>query len=52
MRVLVTDHHLPGPTLPDADAIVNPNVAGCAFPGKSLAGVGLPLLSRAINPGG
>ena len=41
MRVLVTDHHLPGPTLPDADAIVNPNVAGCAFPGKSLAGVGV-----------
>ena len=39
--VLVTDHHLPGETLPDADAIVNPNLAGCAFPSKSLAGVGV-----------
>ncbi|WP_410013616.1 single-stranded-DNA-specific exonuclease RecJ [Sodalis sp. C49] len=39
--VLVTDHHLPGDTLPDADAIVNPNLAGCAFPSKSLAGVGV-----------
>ncbi|HET7843191.1 MAG TPA: single-stranded-DNA-specific exonuclease RecJ [Xanthomonadales bacterium] len=41
MRVLVTDHHLPGTTLPDADAIVNPNLSGCGFPGKSLAGVGV-----------
>ncbi|TKI03806.1 single-stranded-DNA-specific exonuclease RecJ [Martelella alba] len=39
--VLVTDHHLPGETLPAADAIVNPNLAGCAFPSKSLAGVGV-----------
>lgn len=39
--VLVTDHHLPGDTLPNADAIVNPNVPGEAFPGKSLAGVGV-----------
>lgn len=41
MRVIVTDHHLPGATLPDADAIVNPNVAGDAFPSKALAGVGV-----------
>jgi len=40
-QVLVTDHHLPGPTLPPADAIVNPNQPGCGFPGKSLAGVGV-----------
>ena len=40
-RVIVTDHHLPGPTLPDANAIVNPNLPGDAFPGKSLAGVGV-----------
>ncbi|WP_213990612.1 single-stranded-DNA-specific exonuclease RecJ [Sodalis sp. dw_96] len=39
--VLITDHHLPGETLPDADAIVNPNLNGCAFPSKSLAGVGV-----------
>jgi single-stranded-DNA-specific exonuclease len=41
MRVLVTDHHLPGPTLPAADAIVDPNLAGDAFPSKALAGVGV-----------
>jgi len=39
--VLVTDHHLPGETLPDADAIVNPNLNDCAFPSRSLAGVGV-----------
>lgn len=41
LRVLVTDHHLPGPELPAADAIVNPNQPGCDFPSKSLAGVGV-----------
>ena len=40
-RVLVTDHHLPGETLPPADAIVNPNRRGDAFASKSLAGVGV-----------
>ena len=40
-QVLVTDHHLPGPTLPPADAIVNPNQPGCGFPSKVLAGVGV-----------
>jgi len=39
--VLVTDHHLPGETLPDATAIVDPNRDGDPFPGKSLAGVGV-----------
>lgn len=39
IKVLVTDHHLPGDTLPDADAIVNPNQPGCTFPAKSSAGV-------------
>lgn len=39
--MLVTDHHLPGPTLPAADAIVNPNVEGDPFPSKALAGVGV-----------
>ena len=41
MRVLVTDHHLPGPQLPSAEAIVNPNLPGDAFPSKCLAGVGV-----------
>ena len=41
MRVLVTDHHLPGAALPDAACIVNPNQEGCGFPSKSLAGVGV-----------
>lgn len=41
IRVLVTDHHLPGDQLPDADAIVNPNQKDCAFDNKSLAGVGV-----------
>ncbi len=39
--VLVTDHHLPGDTLPEATAIVNPNQPGCAFASKHLAGVGV-----------
>ncbi len=41
IRVLVTDHHLPGHALPQADAIINPNLADCAFLSKSLAGVGV-----------
>jgi single-stranded-DNA-specific exonuclease len=40
-KVLVTDHHLPGDALPPADAIVNPNCRGDAFPSKMLAGVGV-----------
>jgi single-stranded-DNA-specific exonuclease len=39
--VLVTDHHLPGETLPDALCIVNPNQPGCCFGSKNLAGVGV-----------
>ncbi|OXY83603.1 single-stranded-DNA-specific exonuclease RecJ [Oceanimonas doudoroffii] len=41
MRVIVTDHHLPGDEIPAADAIVNPNQRGCDFPSKNLAGVGV-----------
>lgn len=40
-RVVVCDHHLPGDTLPAAEAIVNPNQPGCEFKGKALAGVGV-----------
>ena len=41
LRVLVTDHHLPGHELPAADAIVNPNQPECTFPSKCIAGVGV-----------
>lgn len=41
MRVLITDHHLPGAVLPDAWCIINPNQPGCDFPSKNLAGVGV-----------
>ncbi len=40
ITVLITDHHLPGNELPEADAIVNP-VLDAEFPGRSLAGVGV-----------
>lgn len=40
LDVLITDHHLPGDSLPDA-LIVNPNQPGCGFPSKNLAGVGV-----------
>jgi single-stranded-DNA-specific exonuclease len=54
MDVLITDHHLPPEVLPHANVIVNPNLAGSAFPGKSLAGVGvafylLAALGRALG---
>ncbi len=41
ITVIVTDHHLPGDRLPEADAIVNPNQPGCEFVGKNSAGVGV-----------
>ena len=41
LTVVVTDHHLPGPQLPAADAIVNPHQPGCGFASKALAGVGV-----------
>ena len=40
-QVIITDHHLPGETLPPAEAIVNPNQPGCRFVSKRLAGVGV-----------
>ena len=39
--VVITDHHLPAEVIPNACAIVNPNQAGCQFPSKSIAGVGV-----------
>jgi single-stranded-DNA-specific exonuclease len=41
IEVLVTDHHLPGETLPDATVMVNPNLRGSAFGSRALAGVGV-----------
>jgi len=41
IKVLVTDHHLPGDRLPDAEAIVNPNKVDDDFPSKNIAGVGV-----------
>ena len=39
--VIITDHHLPPKELPNANAIINPNLRGCDFPSKNLAGVGV-----------
>ena len=41
IQVVITDHHLPADTLPDASVIVNPNQPHCGFPSKNLAGVGV-----------
>ena len=41
VKVIVTDHHLPGEKQPNADAIVNPNQHECEFASKNLAGVGV-----------
>jgi len=41
IEVLITDHHLPGASLPNANVIVNPNLAGSLFGSRSLAGVGV-----------
>ena len=41
IATLITDHHLPGPELPQAECIVNPNQPGCDFSSKALAGVGV-----------
>ena len=41
IKVLVTDHHLPGDELPQANAIINPNQPGDVFPSRNIAGVGV-----------
>jgi single-stranded-DNA-specific exonuclease len=57
IHVLITDHHLPGAQLPDADVIVNPNVPGSVFRSRALAGVGVAFyvmaaLRRELEAGG
>lgn len=39
--IIVTDHHLPGATLPEPDFMINPNQPGCPFPSKCIAGCGV-----------
>ncbi|ALE52987.1 ssDNA exonuclease RecJ [Candidatus Thioglobus autotrophicus] len=41
IQVIITDHHLPSENLPEASAIINPNLKGCEFLSKNLAGVGV-----------
>ncbi|WP_085247702.1 single-stranded-DNA-specific exonuclease RecJ [Gilliamella mensalis] len=41
LSVIITDHHLCPEQLPNADAIINPNLPNCSFPSKHLAGVGV-----------
>ncbi|RUA06930.1 MAG: single-stranded-DNA-specific exonuclease RecJ [Gammaproteobacteria bacterium] len=41
IKVIITDHHLPSEFVPEADAIINPNLKNCDFPSKNLAGVGV-----------
>lgn len=41
LRVLITDHHLPGNIAPEAACMINPNQHGCTFASKHLAGVGV-----------
>ncbi len=57
IEVLVTDHHLPGAELPDASAMVNPNLADSRFVSRNLAGVGVAFylmaaLGRRLASGG
>ncbi len=52
LDVIITDHHEPPETIPEALAVVNPRLPGCEYPFKGLAGVGIALkLVQAINAG-
>lgn len=41
LDLIITDHHTPGPELPDALALVNPKLAGSTYPDAMIAGVGV-----------
>jgi single-stranded-DNA-specific exonuclease len=52
--VIVTDHHLPSGALPDCLSVLNPKRAGCGYPDKDLAAVGVSFklslaLARALG---
>lgn len=52
--VIITDHHLPGDVLPEAKAILNPNLIGSMYPDKGLAGIGVvfKLVQALFSQGG
>ncbi len=52
MKLIITDHHQPGETLPRADAIVNPHRKDCMSPFKPLCGAGVVLKLIAAAEGG
>ncbi|MFO7866174.1 MAG: single-stranded-DNA-specific exonuclease RecJ [Candidatus Aminicenantes bacterium] len=39
--VIITDHHLPGPEIPSAEAVVDPALPDSSYPDRKLAGVGV-----------
>ena len=41
MQIIITDHHVPGPTLPEADGIVHPALPGFGYPFAGLCGAGV-----------
>jgi len=41
IQVVITDHHEPAETLPNADVIINPKQKDCVYPDQNLAGVGV-----------
>lgn len=50
LDMIITDHHQPGPDLPDAVAVLNPKRPDCSYPEKQLAGVGVAFrLAQAIG---
>lgn len=49
VRVIITDHHQPPTTLPDAEAVINPQLPDDSYPNKNLAGVGVAFkLAQAV----
>ncbi len=50
IKMIITDHHIPAETLPDAVAILNPKQDACEYPNKNLCGAGVAFkLIQAIS---